>query len=120
MEWALGGQLGAGMGLEGRPQAVRLGQSRLQGCVIVKNVGVDPQCDGRVSVAQPRGNHMNWHPREKQDRSGDVAQVMQPSCDSGIDGDSPDAGSLCAAINFGMSCETVSGHNGRPRALVKT
>jgi hypothetical protein len=57
VEWALGGQLGAGMGLEGRPQAVGLGQSRLQGCVIVKNVGVDPQCDGRVSVAQPRGNH---------------------------------------------------------------
>src|SRR5674476_268643 len=31
-------------------------------CVVMKNVGVDTQRDGRVSVAEPIGNHMNRHP----------------------------------------------------------
>jgi hypothetical protein len=38
-------------------------------CIVVKNVGIDPQRDGRVCVAEPISNHMNRHPREKQDQS---------------------------------------------------
>jgi len=45
----------------------------------VKNVGIDPQCDGRISVAEPIGNHMDRHTRKPQDRGMDVTQIVQSS-----------------------------------------
>jgi len=38
------------------------------GGVIVKNVGIDPQRDSSVSVAEPIGNHMHRYARKQQDR----------------------------------------------------
>ena len=29
-------------------------------------MGVDPECHGRISVAEPRGHHMAWDPGQEQ------------------------------------------------------
>ena len=36
--------------------------------VLAQDVGVDPQCDGRVGVPEPGGHHVDGDPGEEQSR----------------------------------------------------
>jgi hypothetical protein len=40
-------------------------------------VGVDPECDGWVGVAQAGGDDVNWDAGQQQGRGVDVPQIVQ-------------------------------------------
>jgi hypothetical protein len=45
--------------------------------VLAKHVRVDPQCDSRISVAEPGGDYVDGDPSKQQCGGVQVTQIMQ-------------------------------------------
>jgi hypothetical protein len=45
--------------------------------MLAEHMRVDPQRHGRISVAEPRGHHVDWDPGQEQGSRMQVAQIVE-------------------------------------------
>ncbi len=85
--------------------------------LFVDHVGVDPERDGRVGMAEAGRDDMDRHSGQEECPRVDVAEIVEPGGWKRL-GDG--FALLCRAVIDAMRDDTVSGWIGSPQAVVKT